>query len=101
MDPNKTQLLWTAPQPLLNDGQHLFPGIHALSAGVLSILSFIAPLTNVGDVTGLPQDTTKIDARNIPRTSLMSSKLMMTTMITYLLMQITTYPENADSSINQ
>ena len=49
----------------------------------------------------LPLDIIKLNAQNILRSNLMSSKTMMTMMITYLLMQITTCPENADSSINQ
>ena len=65
------------------------------------MLSFIAPLINVSDVIRLPLDITKIDAWNILRTSLMSLKTMMTMMITYLLMQITIYLENADLSTNQ
>ena len=64
------------------------------------MLSSTAPLTNVGDVIGLPQNTTKIDAWNILRTSLMSSKIVMTTMITYLLMQIITNLANAESPAN-
>ena len=64
------------------------------------MLSFIAPPTNVGDVIRLPLDITKANARNIQEISLMFSKTMSITMITYLLMQITTYPVNAESPIH-
>ena len=101
MDLNETQLLWTAPQPLLNDSQCHFPETHALSAEAPNMLSSTVPLTSVGDVIGPPLDTTKIDAWNIPRTSLMSSRILMTTMITYLLMQIIICLVNAKSSTNQ
>ena len=67
VDLDETWLLWTAPQPLLNDSQCLFPKTHASSARVLNMLSSTALLTNVGDVIGLPQDTTKIDAWNHPK----------------------------------
>ena len=65
------------------------------------ILSSIALITNAGVVIGLPLDITKIDAWNILGISLMFSKIVSITMITYLLMQITTYQENAESLTNR
>ena len=100
-DFNETQLQWIAPQPLPNDSQCYFPKTHALSAKAPNTLSSTAPLTNVGNVIRQPLDTIKIDAQNTPRTSLMSSRIVMTTTITYLLMQITIYPVNAESPTNQ
>ena len=92
------QSSWIAPRPLPNGDPLLSLETHASSAEVPNTLSSIAPLTNVGDVIGLPLDITNTNARNIPRTSLMFSKTVLTTTITYLLMQIITYPENAESS---
>ena len=64
-------------------------------------LSSITPLTNAGDVIGLPQGITNITVCNTQRTCLMSLRMEITTMITYLLMQTITNLENAESSINQ
>ena len=65
------------------------------------MLSSIALLTNAGVVIRLPLDITKADVQNIQGINLMSSRIVMTMMITYLLTQITTYLENAESSINR
>ena len=65
------------------------------------MLSSIALLTNAGIVIGLPLDITRIDAQNILGISLMFSKIVLITMITYLLTQITTYQENAESLTDQ
>ena len=47
-------------------------------------------------IIGLPLDITKANAWNIQEISLMFLKTMSIMMITYLLMQITTYPVNAE-----
>ena len=65
------------------------------------MLSFIAPLTSVGNVIGLPLDITNTNAQNIQKISLMFSKTVSIIMITYLLTQITTYLVNAESPIHQ
>ena len=65
------------------------------------MLSSIAPLTSVGNVIGLPLDITNTNARNIQRINLMFSKTGLIMMITYLLMQITTYLVNAESPIHR
>ena len=98
MDHDIIRSSWTVPQLLLSD--NLLPSLetHASSAEVPNTLSSTAPLTNVGHAIGKPQDITSTNARNIRRTSLMFSKTVLTTTITYLLMQIITYPENAESS---
>ena len=98
---NKTRSLWTAPQLLQNNVSLPSPETHASNVTALTMLSFIALLTNVGVVIGLPLDITKADAQNIQGISLMFSKIMLITMITYLLMQITTYQVNAESSTDQ
>ena len=86
------------PQLLLDDDPLPSLETHASSAEVPNTLSSTAPLTNVGNAIGKPQDITNTNARNIRRTSLMFLKTVLITTITYLLTQIITYPENAESS---
>ena len=98
MDHNVIRSSWTVPQLLLDDDPLPSLETHASNAKVPNTLSFIAPLTNVGDAIGKPQDITNANARNIRRTSLMFSKTVLITTITYLLTQTITYQENAESS---
>ena len=72
----------------------------ALNIEVLNMVLFIAPLTNVGNAIRLPQDIANINVWNTPEISLMFLKTGMTTMITYLLMQIITNLVNAESPID-
>ena len=98
MDLDVTRSSWIVPRLLLNDDPPLSLETHASSAEVPNTLSSTAPPTNVGDAIRKPQDITNTNAQNIRRTSLMFSKTVLTTTITYLLTQIITYPENAESS---
>ena len=100
MDLDRIQSLWTAPQSLQNIRQHHIPKTHALNVEVLNMVLFIAPLTNVGNAIRLPQDIANINVWNTPEISLMFLKTGITTMITYLLMQIIANLVNAESPID-
>ena len=100
MDLDITRSLWTVPQPLQNDDPLPSLKTHASNVTAPNTLLSTAPLTNAGDVIGLPLDITNTNAQNIQRISLMFSKTASIMTITYLLTQITTYPANAESPIH-
>ena len=101
MDLDATQSSWIVPRHLPNDDPLPSLKTHASSATAPNTLSSTAPLTNVGNVIGLPLDIINTSAQNTQRTSLMFSKTVLIMTITYLLMQIITYPENAESSASK
>ena len=101
MDLDVIRSSWIVPQLLPDDDPPLSLETHVSSAEAPNTLSSTAPLTNVGNVIGLPLDITNTNAQNIQRTSLMFSKTTSIMTITYLLMQITTYLVNAESPIHQ